>query len=381
MNNKKILIINSRHPSLIALFNIFEELAKYNYRFSLLANNEKILNKFKEKEWFCKKIPKFFNPNKLINIVLIFIFYPIFIFLGILFFSYFKYIKKITIVICCSWFEKIILTYPAKILKIKIIWIEQPDLNYKNINKLLSFLFRINSNNAKIITFLDYTKNILIKIGVLKKNINTVLLGIKLNNIKRQENIFDNLAQTNHFNANKKFFTVGTIIKLDNKYKTEILLHSCKKCSEIINNLQLIIVGDSEEKQNLIWLAKKMNIDNLVWFVGEQKYIKKWIDNFDIFISICDTLYLRDIDIIIKTLSSGKPIIAPDNIGVENIIQNNYNGKLINIDSSEILTQEILKLYKNKLLRKKISKQAIISANNNFNISKTALSIKNIFEN
>lgn len=381
MNNKKILILNSRHPSLIALFNIFEELSNYNYHFSLLANDQKMLNKFKEKEWFYKKIPKFFNPNKLLNIILIFIFYPIFIFLGILFLSYFKYIKKITMVICCSWFEKIVLTYPAKILKIKMIWMERPGLNYKNINKLLSILFKINSNNAKIITFLNYTKNILIKIGVLEKNINTVLPGIKLNNVKRQENIFDNLAQTNHFNTNKKFFTIGTIIKLDNKYKTEILLHSCKKCSEIINNLQLIIVGDGEEKQNLIWLAKKMNIDNFVWFVGEQKYIKKWINNFDVFILICDTLYLRDINIIINTLSSGKPIVAPNNIGVEDIIQDNYNGKLINIDSSEILTQEILKLYKNKLLRKKIREQAIISANNNFNISKTVLSIKNILEN
>ena len=60
MNNKKILIINSRHPSLIALFNIFEELSNYNYHFNLFANDKKMLNKFKEKKWFYKKIPKFF---------------------------------------------------------------------------------------------------------------------------------------------------------------------------------------------------------------------------------------------------------------------------------------------------------------------------------
>ena len=262
MSTKKILIINSQHPSLIPIFNIFEELKNYNYSFNLLANNQEILNKFKEKKWSCKKIPKYFDLNKLQNIFLIFILYPILIFLGIIFIIYYKYIKKIKIIICCGWLEKIILTYPAKILKIKIIWLERPGLNYKNINKLLSILFKINSKHAKIITFLNYTKNILIKMKISEKNIFTIFPGIKSNNIKRQENIFDNLAQINQLNANKKFFTVGTIADLDNKHKTEILLHSCKKCSEIINNLQLIIVGDGTERKNLAWLAKKMEIDN-----------------------------------------------------------------------------------------------------------------------
>ena len=123
-----------------------------------------------------------------------------------------------------------------------------------------------------------------------------------------------------------------------------------------------------------------MNIDNFVWFVGEQKYIKKWINNFDIFVLICDVLYLQDINIIINSLSSKKPVIAQDNIGVEDIIKNNYNGILANINKSEILTQEILNLYKNRLVRKKISEQAEISSKINFNISKTVVDFKNILE-
>ena len=54
----------------------------------------------------------------------------------------------------------------------------------------------------------------------------------------------------------------------------------------VIPNIQLIIIGEGEERKNLSWLAKKMEIDNLVWLVGEQEQLKKWLDSFDVFLAL-----------------------------------------------------------------------------------------------
>ena len=105
----------------------------------------------------------------------------------------------------------------------------------------------------------------------------------------------------------------------------------------------------------MAWLAKKMEIDNLVWFVGEQAHLKKWLDGFDIFVAAGKFLRLSDLETILKVMAAGLPIVGPDNIGLEDMVcEDEQDGRadlLINFNSGEALASRIIKLYKDRRLR------------------------------
>ncbi|NTU99141.1 glycosyltransferase family 4 protein [Candidatus Falkowbacteria bacterium] len=168
--------------------------------------------------------------------------------------------------------------------------------------------------------------------------------------------MFHNLADSTH--ANKKFFTIGTVTNLNEHQKIESLFQAIKKCLSIIPNIQLVIVGDGKEKKNLLWLAKKMEIDNLVWLVGKQQHLRKWIDNFDIYITSDDKLTLSELIITLNAMAAEKPTIGNANSGLEDIIYEGKTGYLVDLNDSEAVADKILLLHQDKDLRRTLGKKA-----------------------
>ena len=138
----------------------------------------------------------------------------------------------------------------------------------------------------------------------------------------------------------------------------ETLFHAIKKCSTVISNVQLVVIGDGKERKNLQWLTKKMDIKNLVWFVGEQEFLRKWFDDFDVFVSICDELSIKDINITLEAMSAQLPIIGLSQIGLEDILEHDKSGILIENENSDNLSDNIIKLYKHKLSSFKLGEKA-----------------------
>jgi len=145
-------------------------------------------------------------------------------------------------------------------------------------------------------------------------------------------------------------------------------------------HLQLIIVGEGKERKNLAWLAKKIEIDNLVWFVGEQTFLKKWLEDFDIYTIVCENPSLNDINITIEAASCGLPIISPDNIGFDELVFQNKNGIIFEANSNEMLAQEIIKLYKDKMQRKNLGQNGKTMVDNSYTIDKMTKSFLSVIE-
>lgn len=362
---KNILMINSSQNNIQPLINLFAELKQKGHNFYLLSSTANLYNRFKQKNWPAKKI--YFGPN-LNNKFNIFIFICLLPILYLAHSAYLLYLarsKKISVAICLNWNEKIIITPIAKILGVKIIWLEPPNINYKAKNKFLLRLYKFNFKRAVVVGLTDLTKIKLKQMGLNEDNINIVNSGIKLNQFRRQDTIFNTLAQTDQKNFHRKYFTVGAVADLAYQQNIETLFQAIKICLTVIPNLQLIVVGDGAERKNLTWLAKKMGIDSLVWFVGEadslkqsgQAHLKKWLDSFDVFVVASETPNLTDFDTCLRAMAIGLPIIGPSNFGLENIVQENKTGFLIE-NNNEILAQQIIKLQQNKHLRLRLGKEA-----------------------
>jgi glycosyltransferase involved in cell wall biosynthesis len=350
----KILIINSSADKNCLLMQAFKELAQKKISFSLLSSKKPLRGEFKQENWPAKKI--FLGPDLKNNQnILFFIISLLFIQLKLLFsLTKLKIKQQIDSIICLNFNEKIIVTPLARWLGLKIVWLEGPDLNYRQINKFLFWLYKINSRLAKIIVFNNYAKLQLTGLGCKGDKINLAPPGTKFT--QYQENIFNKLAVAGQTNFHRKYFTVGAVTPLSQKQKIETIFQAIKISLPVIPNLQLIIIGEGEERKNLSWLAKKMEIENLVWLVGEQEQLKKWLDSFDVFLVFGDSLKLDDYGNILEAMASNLPILAPRNIGLEDLIIENKTGALIEAANSEMLARQIIKLHQDKRLRLQLGK-------------------------
>ncbi len=369
--NKKVLIINSFLNTSQFLVDLLEELSQLDYSFYLLSSTSGIYNKFKQNKWLARKI--YLGPNliraKYWQQLFFIFFYPLAFLIYLVILVFYKYNQKIKTIICLNWNEKIIFTPLAKVLKLNIIWLEYPETDYRALNKLLLWLYKSFSQGIRIIVFNSLSKTQLKNLGVREDSIKVIQPGIKLNQFKRQETIFHTIAQVDQKRQGHKFFTIGTVTQLNKRQNMEILFQAVKKCLTVIPNLQLVVMGDERERKDLIWLAKKMEIDSLVWFVSQESYLRKWLDSFDVFVLTTPKPDLDDLVMILKAMAAKISVIAPSNLGIEDMVDEDRSGILIEMDNSETLTQEVIRLGQDKRLRVRLGQKAQERVDKDFSMS------------
>jgi glycosyltransferase involved in cell wall biosynthesis len=377
--HKKIIFINTQNGNDLPN-DFFENLAARGNKIELLTNNRSVLDFFTTNNWQAKKIIKLISPEKNLLFSFLYLIISPFIFLYyFIYFSVLKYQNKIDIMICLGYYEKIVFTIIAKLLKIKFFWIEFPGTNYKSFSRFYLFLFRLSSRWTKIIFFNSYTGNKLEKLGIFPDNLSLIIPGISRNHNPHQQNIFSQIASSEQKIKNRKFFVIGTSIDLNSKQLLEAVFWAIKKCTNIIPNIQLIIYGDGKERKNLSWMAKKMDIANLVWFVGEQGSLKKWLDGFDVYVVSSEILKLTDMFTTIQAASFGLSIIGPDDIGLDDIVKNDTNGILTDFHSANQLAQTIIDLEHNRNLRKQLGANSQALVDKNFTIDRMMENLETLF--
>ncbi len=344
-----ILLINSSPEKNCLLTHAFKELRQKDFSFSLWSSKAPLAEQFRQKNWPVKKIYLGPDLGSKINTLLFVMALPFLQFKFLLALFGWKFKNSADIIACLNLNEKIIITLPARFLGFKVVWLECPEINYRGLNYFLAALYRLNSKFSKIITFSNFSKQQLKNLGCDENKIELASPGAR--QALFQENIFNKLATANQANYHRKYFSVGAITALNQKQKIETIFQAIKISLTLVPNIQLIIIGDGEDRKSLLWLAKKMGIENLVWLVGEQEQLKKWLDSFDIFLATGDTLSLDNYANIIEAMAAGLPVLAPRNIGLEDVVLENKTGALLEADNSEMLARQIIKLHQDKKLR------------------------------
>src|SRR3989339_214042 len=283
---KKILIANTGSQNCLQFKDLFNLFSINGYLLYFYSQKKEIKKYCEDSKYFFKKAGNLTYANtRLSKILFIILLLPLLLF-SLTTILIYKIKYKIDIFICFDWQEKILFTPWAKLCGQKIIWIECPGPNKSQSNFFIRALTRLVHKHAQIIIFNQKTKD--------------------------SEN-------------KNNFYTLGTIVDLNKEQEIEIILGAIKKALSVIPNLQFIIIGDGTERKNLTWLAKKMGIGNLVWFVGEQAHLHKWLNSFNIFITAAKNASFTDMQALLHALSSGIPVITPYNHGFDDIINDNIN--------------------------------------------------------
>ncbi|PIS42140.1 MAG: hypothetical protein COT24_04970 [Candidatus Kerfeldbacteria bacterium CG08_land_8_20_14_0_20_40_16] len=362
MTNRNVLILKFPYSSLFGggeqhTLNLVEGLRKRGFSFFLISSCSVLLREFQNRNWPCKKIwaPK--EPVAKGSVILFPFLAPYF--LVRLFLLLIIYIAnyRIKILYCFSLTEKILITLPARILGIKVVWIEHVTVErWLTLNPFKIF-YRFYSHFAKIVAISEAIRKQLIEeIKINPKRILVIYNGVNL----PPANFHDFKSR-----VNKKGFIVGVIARLEREKGIEYLLRAIEIVKEIIPQIKLIVVGEGSQKKNLQWLARSININNLVQFVGFQENIKGWIRNFDALVLPSAKRESFGI-VLIETMANLRPVIASRIGGITEIIEDKKTGLLVEPANSEELAQAIIYLYNHPQEVLQIIKQARVKVESSF---------------
>ncbi len=313
-------------------------LQPHGFNFYLATSCPVLIREFKKRGWHYQKVWAGIEPVSK-GSVLAFPFLAPFVCLRLAWLLfYYRLVKKTKIVYCQSLTEKLLIGLGAKLLGMRVYWVEHNLLDRWLTKNPWRFLYVWQSNFVTIIPISQAVNKQLAKLGVAGKNTKVIYPGVDLGK-------FDIIRR----NFQKKFqekFIIGTISRLEKEKGIEYLLQAVKLALPLIPNLSLVIVGDGSLKHNLEWLAKKLEIDHLTQFVGFQKAIAKWYPLFDLFVlpsAIRESFGI----VLVEALSFEVPVIASQIGGVGEIVEDTKTGYLVQPRDHKALSEKIIHVYKN----------------------------------
>lgn len=179
----------------------------------------------------------------------------------------------------------------------------------------------------------------------------------------------DTLVLKKKMSMNEDDFVLLYVGHLDKEKNVDFLIEQQKELAESIPNIKLLIIGEGSEKRHLISLSRRLGIDNTIIFNDSVPY-----DELPLYYKIADSFVTASEDnlqstTIIEAMSSGLvPICIEDEFN-NTFVTNNLNGLLF--ISKRSYKRNVVSLYNDKILYKRLSKQARISSevyNSKYNV-------------
>ncbi len=146
---------------------------------------------------------------------------------------------------------------------------------------------------------------------------------------------------------------IGTCARLSKTKGINYLIEAFSILSKKYKDINLIIIGDGEERKKLEVLAEKLKIKHKTYFLGALPKAREYIGNFNIFVlpSIFEPFGIS----ILEALSSKVPIVATKVGGIVEIIEDGISGMLV--PPKDSLSYAIEKLLLDKDLRGNIAEK------------------------
>lgn len=134
-----------------------------------------------------------------------------------------------------------------------------------------------------------------------------------------------------------------------------------------IQNVRLIILGDGEEKEELLQLVEKLNIKNNVYFAGN---VENPLDYFYYSKALVATSLLEGFgNVLVEALSVGCPVISTNcPSGPAEILGNGQWGKLVSVNDE----QELINALTGELADRKFSRMYLKNRAKDFNVKSIA---------
>lgn len=164
----------------------------------------------------------------------------------------------------------------------------------------------------------------------------------------------------------KKPIVIGVLARFVAKKNVDVFIKAIKILQDKNYEIQAIIGGNGKEKDNLIALVHKLNLQNQISFTG-------WINDKDKFFKQIDIFCLPSLHepfgiIVLEAMEASLPIVSTDTEGPKEILTHMQDGLICKNRSSDDLAEKISYLIDNPLKAREFSKNAYLKLKQNYDI-------------
>lgn len=276
---------------------------------------------------------------------------PVWYFLGMFNFLGRTLFSSIRTVMLLQWPEKIIISPIAHMFGWRVMWLELPD-NKVPSGWLQSWVYRTIGRKAEIIVFDEERAAEWQNLRKRPERVTRVSPSL-YPRAARQTDLFQALADQ----PRRSRFVVGTTINNLETSLIEPLLSALQYALAVCPTLELLIIGEGENRKQLMWLIRKMGLGNNVWLAGETFDLLHHLEHIDVYVMPEARASLEDISTAILVLQHGIPVISQKGNGCEGVI-NSEVGASIEITDSEALAAEFLRFEQIEDVKKRVGKIA-----------------------
>ncbi|MSU54445.1 MAG: glycosyltransferase family 1 protein [Candidatus Staskawiczbacteria bacterium] len=135
----------------------------------------------------------------------------------------------------------------------------------------------------------------------------------------------------------------------------EYLIQALPIIKNTIPGVRLMLAGDGPERQALESLAKNNNVEKQAHFMGSTSH-----DKVIEYMAAADMLALSSLseglpNVLLEAMACGTPIVTTNVRGIPEIIQDGINGFLVEPKRPEQIAQQVIRLFSDNDLQKRIS--------------------------
>lgn len=313
-----------------------EELRRQGVTFSFLGSCSVLLKEFRRRGLGAQRFFAGKEPVAWWSVVL-FPFSAPFVFLALtVLVAYYRLARGTRTLYCLSLTEKLLLPPVARLLGMRVVWVEHVEIHPWLAENPFRFLYRWWSRFVTIVAISRAIEEQLTAMGIPKERIVVIYNGVDL---RPYPDVQRKMA---HWT---KRFVVGTVARLEPEKGIAFLLHAFQKLLLLVPHARLMVVGDGTERRRLEWLAKRLAIDRQVQWVGFQQHIPEWIQSFDCF--VLPSVRRESFGIVLlEAMAATCPVIASNLGGIPEIVANNRTGILVEPGDAELLMQAMLFIYR-----------------------------------
>lgn len=178
---------------------------------------------------------------------------------------------------------------------------------------------------------------------------------------------------------------IGRLVPIKNHQLFINAINEVKKRTS--KKIRAFIIGDGEEKNELIDLLKRIDLDYVEWSSTQKLAtvtLTSWIKDIDWANAGLDIIALTSLNegtpvSLIEAQASNKPIVTTNVGGVENIVLKNETAFITKSGNLEQFSEELIKLIENDELREKMGKKGWDFVKKEFHYSRLANDMKNLY--
>ncbi len=256
---------------------------------------------------------------------------------------WYRFRRKVRLAYCLSLTEKIIATPIARLLGMRVVWMEHVMVGRWLLWNPWRFFFAIFAPLVQVITVSNAVKESIVKAGVASRRIAVIYNGIDVD-------VCEFVPALKNY---REHFTIGVVSRLHKEKGVEHAVQALKIIKEFVPNARLMVIGEGPERQNLVWLVKKLELSHCILFVGFQNDVAKWMKDFDIF--VLPSVEKEAFGIVsLEALACGKPIVATRVGGIPEIVEPGRTGVLVEPRNPDMLAQAVINLHRHPEWRREM---------------------------